>query len=350
MNLTNSNLQIIMQRITIITSLFLLNEIVKQKLFGSLNREVFFSILNLDKDPRSMRGKIKSKRTILVSIDKFKSLTNEECISLLRIKKDEFKVIINCLQELITPKYTKGIDFKNQVLICFLFIIQYYNIKTLSFIFKKSHFIISSILDYLLPTFGKFFQYFIPNQRVSNLTSEISEKIRFIIDNTLHKTHKSHFGNEGEENYSYYYKSHGVISQLLIDYDGIIVSYATNIPGSTHDSLVAFYNPLFEEIIGDDYALGDPGFNGVPYVIPGYKRNHLPKDELHKTFDHQTRREQVLIENVNHILKQNVSINKKTPFIHSRDKLVACIVSCIGLYNLKKSWGYYSQITNERLQ
>ena len=53
-----------------------------------------------------------------------------------------------------------------------------------------------------------------------------------------------------------------------MDYEGTIVAFETNIPGSVHDANVALHRYHFPRILGKKrYALGGPGYAGVPYII-----------------------------------------------------------------------------------
>ncbi len=127
-------------------------------------------------------------------------------------------------------------------------------------------------------------------------------------------------------------------TQLLIDYDGYVVAFCTSIEGRTHENLTATYNDLFRRVVARDWVLTDTGFS-TSYNIAG-----KPKYKTFggKMYDRITRREQVLIENVNSYLKQCRSINKEDTFRHNESKLVACVIIGIGLYNMKRSWGYYA--------
>jgi hypothetical protein len=69
-----------------------------------------------------------------------------------------------------------------------------------------------------------------------------------IIDGTLHATrkpaHRQHLA------YSGHYKMHGMLTHLLIDFDGFIISLETNILGSVHDLHAAMHNYHFPKILG----------------------------------------------------------------------------------------------------
>ncbi len=136
------------------------------------------------------------------------------------------------------------------------------------------------------------------------------------------------------------YNGHSAIhckkTQVLIDYEGYIVSLKTNIEGRNQDNLTAQYNSQFREILGENCAISDAGFN-CSYIIPGKKN---PKSFGEKMFDRISRRKQVPIENVNLFFKSCKSVNKEDTFKHSNEKQLGCVFVAIGLYNLKRSWGY----------
>ena len=70
------------------------------------------------------------------------------------------------------------------------------------------------------------------------------------------------------------------------------------------------------------------------------------KTDSEKVFDKISRKEQVLIENVNKFIKDCKSIDKNTVFTHGQDKLLACICIATGLYNFKRELGYFRELEN----
>jgi hypothetical protein len=142
------------------------------------------------------------------------------------------------------------------------------------------------------------------------------------------------------EHYNGHYKMHDRTTHLLIDYDSYIIAFVTMIPGHCNDELIAVYNKLFRKIIGHDFALDDPGFQGCGYIITGYCSSTV-NTFGQEVFTIITKREQQLIENVNSYIKQCCSIDKEHVFIHLEAHLLACIYIAVGLYNLKREWGYY---------
>lgn len=216
--------------------------------------------------------------------------------------------------------------------------IRYPSIQGLANEFKTSTFLISKVIDEVLPILVEFFSQYIPNQKISITTSQLSPNISYIIDNTIHKTNRPSVNQE--EDYNGHYQMHGRQTQLLIDYDSNIIAFVTNIPGKIHDSLMAIYNKHFKQIINYDFALGDPGFQGVSYSVAGFKACQI-ETRSQRIFTTVTKREQVLIENVNNFIKKCKSINKSDTFHHNKAKLVACVFICVGMYNYKHWIGYY---------
>jgi len=66
--------------------------------------------------------------------------------------------------------------------------------------------------------------------------------------------------------------------------------------GIVHDSTASCYNHHFRQFLGNQrFALGDPGFAGVRWMVAGYKTNQLNTEEK-RIFDRISRSEQVLVE------------------------------------------------------
>jgi len=128
----------------------------------------------------------------------------------------------------------------------------------------------------------------------------------------------------------------------MVDFNGQILCLFTNIPGKVHDNLSARYNIEFSRILGGDHWLiGDSAFNGISYVVPGFRRSQLHLVHGRLMFDKISREEQKVVESVNKFVKDARSLNKLDVFRHSDDKLLACVFIGAGFYNLKRSWGYY---------
>jgi hypothetical protein len=55
----------------------------------------------------------------------------------------------------------------------------------------------------------------------------------------------------------------------------MIVAVETNVKGRIHDANAAQNNFHFQQILQNKFALGDPGYAGVSYIIAGYKSNEI---------------------------------------------------------------------------
>jgi hypothetical protein len=258
----------------------------------------------------------------------------------LHITQSECNVIMNELREqshkVAGSNYL--MTFEDKILMTLLFVISYPGDKNIAAMFSVSGSYVTNVIDEILPLLVEYFVQFIPNRKISSSHSRLHKKLYNVIDNTIHKTTKPVV--KQKLYYNGHYKMHGRQTQLLIDYDGYIIAFMTNIKGKCHDALVALYNRLLSKVVGNDMILGDLGVAGVGYVVPGYKPSQV-EYFAQQVFDKVTRKEKVLIESVNKFFKDFQSLNKLDTFRHSEEKLLACVIIVAGFYNLKRSWGYY---------
>ena len=168
-----------------------------------------------------------------------------------------------------------------------------------------------------------------------------------VIDGTLHTTAKpnscQHLWYKG------HYSRHGIVMHLLIwfffeclflltkctqvDFDGYIIAFLTNIPGSMHDALICTYNTFLHRILGNKFALADSAFGGIRNIVAGFRPCHVISEGKRK-FDRITRRDQVMIENVHRWIKASKSISKGSRFVHGEPKLV--YLHCMRLSNMRR--------------
>ncbi len=199
-------------------------------------------------------------------------------------------------------KSNLAMKFENKVLLTLLFVIQYKGNKHLAYQFGISYYYVSKVLDEIFPILVEYFSSHIPNKSIVSTHSRLHHQIKYIIDNTIHKCRR---------------------------------------PSVNHDALSATYNNLFRRITGtSSFALGDTGFSGINYVVPGIKTAHI-KTIPQLIFNQISRGEQRRIEHINKFFKSCRSVNREDTFYHSEDRLLACIFISIGLYNYKKARGYY---------
>ncbi len=82
---------------------------------------------------------------------------------------------------------------------------------------------------------------------LSGPTSHISNRIVAVIDSTIHPITKP--SSKEHKWWNGYYSTHGILTQLLIDFDGFIVCVATNLKGHIHDMNIALYMKEFKDIL-----------------------------------------------------------------------------------------------------
>lgn len=169
--------------------------------------------------------------------------------------------------------------------------VKYDNYCVLSMLFGVSKSLVSQLVIRGLPLLASHFLSFIPNKIENPRRSSLSSSIVAIIDSTIHATTKPR--SLQHLHYNEHYKRHGMITHLLVDFDGYIIAVRTNVLGIVHDANDAQHNNQFKTILNGNYALGDPGFAGVPYVVAGLKTNQINGPGA-RIFDTISREEQSL--------------------------------------------------------
>lgn len=232
------------------------------------------------------------------------------------------------------------LSFGDKVLLFFVWIVQYPHLSVMVVMFGYSNASISAFLHQVLPYFVGFFSSFISNKiHESFPRSHLSPYVVGIIDGTVHKIRCPSVNQHLWWNDNY--QCHAVHSLFLVSLDGEIISVATGIPGSFHDSCASSHVEYFEEVLEDKLVLGDPGFAGVSYVVSGLKSNQV-SSPAHKHFDRLSRSEQVAIEHVNNFVKKCKILSDSKQFIHSNEVLSGCVIVGAGLYNyMYKKFGKY---------
>jgi len=257
---------------------------------------------------------------------------------------DEFEGLVSDLRDermdLTLANIAVKFTFENKVLLLIIWVVKYPDFYLLAGLFGTSKSVVSRLLDVSLPLVAHHFLKYITNQIDSNSTSSLADNIVAIIDSTLHARNKPSVNQH--LSYSKHYKRHGIVTTLLVDFDGYIVSVNTGGKPILHDSMAATFMDNFRTILGDNFALGDPGYAGVDYVVSGFKSNQLNTEERLK-FDRVSRTEQVLIEHVNAHFKGCKSLSKRIVFHHKVDKHVTIVLLVCGWYNwIKSTYGKFS--------
>lgn len=229
-------------------------------------------------------------------------------------------------------------SFENKIYLVLRWLAKYEKYSTISHAFGVSINLVSKIIHETLPVLVVCLIKHIPNRIISEKTSCLSKNIVAIIDGTIHPRVKPRV------NQALYFrgdkKLHFMQTILLVDYEGNIIAFATNFPGSNHDSACARNIPLFKHILGAKFALGDTGFGNVSYIVTGLRLNQL-KTNACKKYDKISRREQKPIEWINNSIKRWKALSNETRFCHSTFIQTLAVSTCCSLYNIKKEFGFF---------
>jgi len=289
------------------------------------------------------RGRIKrTKRVTKSPIDLFSILPPSRFKDMIHMTIDEFvelkdEIIESCFERFDLTKI-KCLTYNNKILMIFMWVVHYPRYALLAALFGVSVRTVSVNISEMIIILSEFFINFIPDGKINNAHSAMSTKICYIVDGTIHPIRKP--SQAQWKWFNAHYGTHGIISQILCDYSGLIISLLTNIKGHTHDFLSATYNENFRRIVGNDFSLGDPGFQSVDWVVAGFRPSQV-KSLGKQIFDKQSRKEQIIIEHVNCFIKKCATLSRENKFIHGHDKLIACVISVCGWYNYKKLNGHY---------
>jgi hypothetical protein len=193
---------------------------------------------------------------------------------LVRMTIPQFTLILDSLRGEYFPRNIGVLlTFEDKILMVFLWLVKYPDLSELAILFGTSKTVVGRIVDNWLDVLCRFFSKFVPNEFFGSESSSLSSRIIGIVDSTIHAIRKP--AKYQHLSYSGHYKTHGMLTHLLIDWEGYIIAYLTNVPGSLHDSFVASKNELFRSVLDGEFALGDPGFAGVDYVVAGLKSNQV---------------------------------------------------------------------------
>ena len=291
------------------------------------------------------QGKMKRSRTLRERVDVSSSLSEKDLRGQTHMTTVEFKTLMAELMEFssfktfISESSVKSLLIENKVLLVFIWMVSYPKYALLTHQFGASEFIVKKNFDEILPVLAEFFGQFILERLSTDTTSALNDRILFVHDATITPIRRPR--KQQERAYNGHYKCHGKLVHLLVDFDGRIVSMASNVDGRCHDSLFGTYNEPFREICqqSEGYALGDSGFAGVSYSVSGFKTNQL-KSEQHKVFDKVTRSEQIVVEHVNCFIKKCKCLSKEGKFIHSHETLALLSLIICGWYNWRREKGF----------
>jgi hypothetical protein len=224
-----------------------------------------------------------------------------------------------------------NLTFADKVLMLFVWLVKYPSYGKLSELFGTTLTVVSTIITHYHHHFVVYFKRYIPNKFQKHCsTSVLSNNIVAIIDSTIHAIQKP--ARCQHLHYNSNYQRHSMLTHLLVDFDNLIVAVETNVKGRIHDANAAQNNFHFQQILQNKFALGDPGYARVFYVIVGYKSNEIHQN-VQLVFDQISRQEQIGIGHVNRHLKQCKVLSKHSQFIHNRTMHVGCVFLIYGWYN-----------------
>ncbi len=195
-------------------------------------------------------GKRRSRKN-RKKVDLYRLIDENVLQQVIHMKKSEFETIMSELKHQVGESLVDSsfsMSFENKVLLCLLFITRYPSDVDLSIQFNVPSSYVSGIHE-MMPHFVSYFSKFIPNaSRQTPSHSVLRHTIKYVMDDTAYKVRKRSIDQYLD--YNGHYGVHCKKTQLLIDYDGYIIAFLTNIDGSVHDNLTAIYNDLFRSIVG----------------------------------------------------------------------------------------------------
>ncbi|KAL0477733.1 hypothetical protein AKO1_000405, partial [Acrasis kona] len=229
--------------------------------------------------------------------------------------RDQFHIVLNDIghikEEVVRKTNLKCTSFENMLLLTLIWIVHYPPYSLLTALFGVSEFCISKIIHTMIPHLVEYFVQYITHCATGDIHSIMSTKIKYILDGTIHPLSKPQ--TRQHLWYNGHYKIHGIMSQILIDFNGYIIAVETGIPGHLHDATQARNCQTIKKIVGKDFALTDCAYSNLNFCVGGFKGKQLTS-KSRKTFDKVSRHEQVLIENVNSFLKKPRTTSKDCKF------------------------------------
>lgn len=223
------------------------------------------------------------------------------------------------------------------ILMTLIWLVKYDSYTSLSLMFGVSEYVVSTVINTMSEVLCAFFTGFIPNKRMSETCSSLSEHILFVLDGTIHMRLRSQ--KDQHLWYNPHYEMHGMMTQLLVDFDGYIVAFETGYPGSMHDSTQAVHSHTIRNAIGTDFALADSAYSGLDFVVAGYKPSQLGNNQNRILFDRISRQEQKIVEHINGHFKRCKSVGKKRANEHSVPMHIRCVAMACGMYNFRRACG-----------
>ena len=146
---------------------------------------------------------------------------------LTRMYVSEFEQLLEELEYLrfLCAHIGTKLMFENIILLVFIWLVKYCDYSVLETLFGTSKAVVGNLIDFLLPELAAFFLGFIADEIRSLTSSVLSKRIIAVIDSTIHATQKPR--KSQHLHYNDHYKRHGMMTTLLVDFDGFIISVST---------------------------------------------------------------------------------------------------------------------------
>ncbi len=164
---------------------------------------------------------------------------------------DQFDYMLSCFPSSIQEDLDKigvKMTFPNKILLILVWIVKYPDYSLLTQIFGCSPAVVSCLLSTGLPILMEHFNQYIPLRVTSPLTSHLSPLIKCVLDSTIHPIRRPSL-----DQHLYYngnYETHGILTHLLVDFEGLIVAVTTNVYGRIHDANAGKNNYHFQQVLG----------------------------------------------------------------------------------------------------
>lgn len=199
------------------------------------------------------RGKAKRRRVqVFGGKDYLSELKATPTLFKMRVRMtpDQFEFLLSEMKSYIQEDWdevskVKCLDWKNRVLLIFMWMFHYEKYHAIQCFFKISSFQVSKVINQGIPFLLDFFLgYIAPFPFEPPQKSRLSTTITYVIDGTitpiLKPISRQHWYFRGDK------KTHFLTTMLVVDFDGYIHWMCAGVPGCLHDAqIVRFFQEIF---------------------------------------------------------------------------------------------------------
>ncbi len=79
------------------------------------------------------------------------------------------------------------------------------------------------------------------------------------------------------DGYNGHYRTHGILTQLLVDFDGHSVMLASHLKRHSHAANIATYITAFKKVLGLNLLWEIQDSRGVSWVVAGFKPSQIKR-------------------------------------------------------------------------